>query len=88
MTNPTPSNQPAPSTRPAELPQRRAVAAERLPSRAAASAAVMLRHRNPGTLALRGLRSGRIYLFTDREARAVDPEDAATLLRSGAVERA
>jgi len=83
----TPSNQPA-ATRPAELPQRRAAAAERSPYRAAAPAAVMLRHRNPGTLALRGPRSGRIYLFTDREPRAVDPEDAATLLRSGAVERA
>ena len=88
LSTPTPSTKPAPATRPAESPQRRAVAAEPSRSRAAAPAAVLLRHRNPGTLALRGPRSGRIYLFSDREPRAVDPEDAATLLRTGAVERA
>jgi len=79
MSPPASLAKPAPATRPAEAPQRRATIAP---------AAVMLRHAKPGTLALRGPRTGRIYLFIDREPRAVDPEDAPTLLRSGAVERA
>jgi hypothetical protein len=49
---------------------------------------VLLRHRNPGTLALRGPRSGRIYLFTDGEPRAVDPRMRQRCSGTGAVERA
>jgi hypothetical protein len=48
----------------------------------------MLRRKGPGTLALRGPRSGRAYLFSDREATAVLAEDVDALLRTGALERA
>jgi len=48
----------------------------------------MLRHARAGVITLRGPRSGRIYLFSDREASAVLAEDAEILLRTGALERA
>ena len=47
----------------------------------------MVRHARAGTLALRGPRSGRIYLFSDREASAVLAEDLEILLRTGVLER-
>jgi len=48
----------------------------------------LLRHTRAGVLALRGPRSGRSYLFSDREAIAVLAEDVDVLLRTGALERA
>ena len=48
----------------------------------------MLRHAKPGTLALRGPRSGRVYRFTQAEPTAVLAEDAPALLRTGALVRA
>ena len=48
----------------------------------------MLRHSKPGTIALRGPRSGRVYLFTAGEPTAVLAEDAAVLLRTGILARA
>jgi hypothetical protein len=47
----------------------------------------MLRHARAGFLTLRGPRSGRVYLFSDREACAVLAEDVEVLLRTGAFER-
>jgi hypothetical protein len=55
---------------------------------APAAAPTMLRHTRAGVLALRGPRSGRSYLFSDREAIAVLAEDVDVLLRTGALERA
>lgn len=54
----------------------------------AVSAPTLLRHTRAGVLALRGPRSGRSYLFSDREAIAVLAEDVDVLLRTGALERA
>jgi hypothetical protein len=48
----------------------------------------MLRHAKTGTIALRGPRSGKVYLFSDREATAVLARDADVLLRTGVLERA
>jgi hypothetical protein len=48
----------------------------------------MLRHTGTGALAVRGPSSGRVYLFSDREATAVLAEDVDALLRTGALERA
>jgi len=56
----------------------------RTPPRQAAEP-VMLRHAKPGTIALRGPRSGRVYRFTHGEPTAVLAEDAPALLRSGAI---
>lgn len=59
------------------------------PAAAPADAAtVMLRGVKAGTLAVRGLRSGRVYLFTGGEITAVASLDVPALLRSGAAELA
>ncbi|HEV8628789.1 MAG TPA: hypothetical protein VGV61_00630 [Thermoanaerobaculia bacterium] len=49
---------------------------------------MLLRHASAGTIALRGPRSGRIYLFSDTAASAVLAQDVDALLRSGALEHA
>ena len=49
---------------------------------------VKLRLAQTGTIALRGPSSGRIYLFSDREAITVLAQDVDALLRTGALERA
>lgn len=52
------------------------------------SAPAMLRYTKAGTIALRGPYSGRVYLFSNREASAVLAEDVDVLLRTGVLERA
>ena len=47
----------------------------------------MLRLVRAGTLALRGPRSGRVYLFSPAEPTAVLAEDVDALLRTGVLTR-
>jgi hypothetical protein len=64
-------------TLPAEPPRREGLA----------GTPVMLRHARAGTIALRGPRSGKVYLFTDQAAIPVLAEDADLLERTRALER-
>ena len=50
-------------------------------------AEVPLRCVRGGTLVLRGPRTGRVYLFSDRRGTAVSPADVEPLLRTGVLER-
>jgi hypothetical protein len=47
----------------------------------------MLRHARAGRIALRGPRTGRVYVFSDREPTAVLADDVDALLRSGVLTR-
>lgn len=78
----TPSQRPASSPTLPDAPRRQAPATS-----AAASAPVILRHAKEGTIALRGPRSGNVYLFSDRATTGVLAADADVLLRTGVLVR-
>lgn len=82
MTTPTP-----PSRNPGESSRLPRTFATARPPAPVTGAPVMLRAAKAVTIAIRGPRSGRTYVFTDRNATSVLAEDAPALLRSGAVVR-
>lgn len=76
-----------PAAAPARHPSPPAVSDPAPRSIRAAAAATMLRHARAGRIALRGPRTGRVYVFSDREPTAVLADDVDALLRSGVLTR-